>query len=124
MIGSTVFLKRHPELLLRQFENIPFDRIYQVNKSGIGTVTKATNRIVATKGMKQVGKLASCQRGRNITIICAMKVQENFIPLFFLFPRKRMILALMYGVPLRSNRHHFFIWMNRWKIFQAWLQHI
>ena len=77
------FLKRHPELSLHQPEatfllraigfnqvqvgkfydnlkqlktekNIPVDKIYNMNESGISTVTNVTNQIVATKGMKQV----------------------------------------------------------------------
>ena len=56
-----------------------------VDKSAISTVTRATNRIIATKGMKQVGKLTSSERGKIIAIICAINAQENFIPLFSSF---------------------------------------
>ena len=101
-------MKRHPELSLRQPEatfllraigfnqvqvgkfydnlkqlktekNIPVDKIYNVNESGISTVTKVTNQIVATKGMKQVGKLISSEKVKTKTIICAMNAQGKLI---------------------------------------------
>ena len=122
------FLKRHPELSLHQPEatslpqatgfnqvqvgkfynnlkqlktekNIPVARIYNVDESGISTVTKATNQIVASKRMKQVGKLTSSERGKTITIICAMNAQGNFIPPFLFFLCKRLVPALLYGAP-------------------------
>ena len=146
------FLKRHLELSLRQLEviflsratgfnqvqvvkfynnlkqlktekNIPVARIYNVDESGISTVTKATNQIVASKGMKQVGKLTSSERGKIITIICAMNAQENFIPPFFIFPCKRLVPALLYGASHGAKDITSSSGRTDGKIFQAWLQH-
>ena len=106
--GFDCFLKRHPELSLCQpkatflsraigfnqvqvgkfydnlkqlktEKNIPVDRIYNVDESGISTVTKATNQIVATKRMKQVQKLTSSEKVKTKTIICAMNAQGKLI---------------------------------------------
>ena len=128
-------MKRYPELSLRQPEatsllratgfnqvqvgkfynnlkqlktekNIPVARIYNVDESGISTVTKATNQIVASKEMKQVGKLSSSERGKIIAIICAMNTQENFIPPFFIFPHKKLVPALLYGAPNGAKGKH------------------
>ena len=145
-------MKRHPELSLCQLEaislswatgfnqvqvgkfynnlkqlktekNIPVARIYNVDESGISTVTKATNQIVASKGMKQVGKLTSSERGKIITIICAINAQGNFIPPFFIFPCKRLVPALLYGATHGAKGITSSSGWTDGKIFQAWLQH-
>ena len=145
-------MKRHLELSLRQLEatslsqatgfnqvqvgkfynnlkqlkiekNIPVGRIYNVDESRISTVTKATNQIVASKGMKQVGKLTSSERGKTITIVCAINVQENFIPPFFIFPHKRLVSALLYDTPHGAKGITSSSGWTDGKIFQAWLQH-
>ena len=62
----------------------------------MSTVQKPS-RIIASKGMKQVGKITSAERGK--TVICCMNSIGNFIPPLFIFPRKRMTPLLMNDAP-------------------------
>lgn len=111
------FLQRHPELSIRKpeatsinrilgfnkveitcfFENLeqvmtkysfqPAD-IYNVDETGVTTV-QGTEKIIAPKGQKRVGAVTSWERGKNVTVICAMSASGSFIPPLFIFPRQR-----------------------------------
>jgi hypothetical protein len=77
------------------------------------------------KGKKQVGKLTSAERGRNITVIFSMNVTGHFIPPMFIFPRKKMdkngrlrIAAPPDSIGVACDSG----WMNA-KTFRHWPQH-
>ena len=126
-----LFLKRHSELSLRQPEptslaratgfnktqidrfysllkelieqnNIPPEKIFNVDESGMSTVHKPS-KIIAQNCSKQIGKLTSAERGKTVTAICCMNPFGNFIPPFFIFPRKRRIPVLMNDAPLGAK---------------------
>ncbi|KAJ4425707.1 hypothetical protein ANN_27903 [Periplaneta americana] len=59
--------------------------IYNIDETGIGTVQEPGN--MAPKGQKRVGSVTSWERGKNITIICAMNAAGTFVPPMFIFPR-------------------------------------
>ncbi|XP_052752615.1 uncharacterized protein LOC128201064 [Galleria mellonella] len=102
----------------------PASRIYNADETGVSTVHK-NEKVISTKGKKQVGKLTSGERGRNITLMFAMSVCGHFIPPLFIFPRKRMDKngRLMIGAPPDSIAiPHESGWMNG-EIFLMWLQH-
>ena len=46
-------------------------------------------KIVARKGVKQVGAVTSAERGTLITLACAVNALGNSIPPMFIFPRKK-----------------------------------
>jgi len=64
------------------------NEIYNMDETGVTTVHKP-NRIVATKGTKQVGSLTSGERGTLVTVALAVNAVGNSIPPYFVFPRKR-----------------------------------
>lgn len=65
------------------------DRIYNADETGITTV-QDPGKILASKGKKQVGSVTSWERGKLITVMCAISAFGNFIPPMFIYPRKRM----------------------------------
>lgn len=113
----TAFMKRHPQLSIRTaqptslsratsfnatnvklfFDNLQtvLDRdrfeakdIYNVDETGVTTVQKP-NRVVARKGIRQVGALTSAERGTLVTVTVAINAIGNSVPPMFIFPRLR-----------------------------------
>lgn len=58
--------------------------IWNMNESGITTV-HVPNRVIARRGMKQVGKITSTERGKLVTVAVAVSVLGNIIPPFLYF---------------------------------------
>lgn len=145
------FLQRHPELSIRKAEAISINRIlgfnktevmrffnnlerlmmqhhfeptmiYNVDETGITTVQE-TEKVIAPKGQKRVGSVTSWERGKTITVICAMSASGSFIPPLFIFPRKRHSPQLEKDGPhgaVYTCSHNG--WTNE-NIFILWLRH-
>ncbi|KAB0803436.1 hypothetical protein PPYR_00406 [Photinus pyralis] len=120
------FLARHPNISLRQPENVSIARckgfnktnvynffdilenvvdengidgfhIYNVDESGFSTVQKKAPKVLASKGKHQVGFVASGERGINTTLVCCVNATGNYVPPMFIFKRLRMHPALKNG---------------------------
>jgi len=63
------------------------------------TNVQRPQRIVATKGVRQVSKMASGERGKTVTVVFAMNAMGVFTPTVLIFLRKRMVDALMAKAP-------------------------
>ena len=61
---------------------------WNVDETGVSTVQKP-NKVVALKGVKQVGSITSSERGQMITICSAGNATGNFVPPMLVFPRKK-----------------------------------
>ncbi|KAJ8947237.1 hypothetical protein NQ318_012003 [Aromia moschata] len=82
--------------------NFPPENMYNMDESGLSTVQKKSQKIYASKGRKQVGAVSSAERGKHVTIVCAMNAIGTFVPPAFIFPRERMKDELMNDAPVGS----------------------
>ncbi|KAJ4440687.1 hypothetical protein ANN_08835, partial [Periplaneta americana] len=72
--------------------------IFNVDETGIQT-THQPPKILAQKGKKQVGAIASAERGTNVTAVVGMSASGQFVPPMLVFPRVRMSPELSDGAP-------------------------
>ena len=78
--------------------NIAPDKIFNMDETGISTVQKSS-KIIAQKGVKQVGKISGAERGKTVTAVCCINSIGCYVPPIFIFPRKRLTPALMNDAP-------------------------
>ncbi|XP_072401579.1 uncharacterized protein [Diabrotica undecimpunctata] len=71
------------EDILKKYNISPKD-IYNVDETGITTVPNKASKIVAQRGKKQVGALASSERGTLVTAETCMSAAGNYMPTMFL----------------------------------------
>ncbi|XP_030767528.1 uncharacterized protein LOC115891238 [Sitophilus oryzae] len=64
------------------------DRMYNVNETGCSTTPKEVSKRLAPKGIKQFGSICSWERGKNITVMCAVNATGSFVPPLFIFPKE------------------------------------
>ena len=63
------------------------DRIFNLAETGVTTVQKVP-KVVATKGLKQVGQITSRERGELVTVCVIVSESGQTLPPAFVFPRK------------------------------------
>ena len=81
-----------------QTEEYSATRIWNCDETGFTTVSKP-GKVICKTGTRQVRKVSSGERGKNITALCSMSAAGAFIPPLFVFPHKRMVNVLMNGAP-------------------------
>jgi len=96
--------------------------IWNVDETGITNVHKPC-KILASKGVRQVSKITSGEKGATVTVTCAMSAAGQFIPPMVIWPRKRMVDALMKGTPPGSVGTVSDSGWTDCSIFVKWLQH-
>lgn len=107
--------------MMEQYKFVP-KNIYNCDETGISTV-QTPGKILATKGQKRVGSITSWERGKNITLMCAMSVAGGFIPPMFIFPRKRLTPLLEKDGPTGAlYKCSDSGWINE-NVFLDWLSH-
>ena len=102
-------------------DNTP-SRIWNMDETG-GTNVHKPEKVIGSKGVRQVGKVTSGERGQTVTLICAMNaVGTNLSPLM-IFPRKRMLPGLINGAPPQAVGY---VSPSGWTdhdLFLKWLEH-
>jgi len=78
-------------------------RIYNCDETGMKRVQQQHSKVLAKTGKQQVRSLTSCERGRNVTVICTVNGCGHFVPPCFIFPRKRENPILMDHTPSCSK---------------------
>ncbi|GBP81121.1 hypothetical protein EVAR_88218_1 [Eumeta japonica] len=69
--------------------NIDASSLYNMDETGISTTTNKPPKVLSAKGKKQVGIIASAERGQLTTVIGCCKAAGSFLPPFLIFARKR-----------------------------------
>ena len=95
---------------------------WNVDETGITTV-QDPGLILAERGQKRVGSITSWERGKNITVVCAMSSGGLYAPPMFIFPRARMSPLLeKNGPPGSVYSCSKTGWINE-ELFVVWLKH-
>lgn len=95
--------------------------IYNVDETGLVTVQKP-KKVIASKGVRQVGRMTSAERGTLVTACCAVNAIGNALPPFFVFPRVNFYEYMLTGGPVGSvgvanvsgwmTADNFLVWMK------------
>ncbi|KAH1002154.1 hypothetical protein HUJ04_008269 [Dendroctonus ponderosae] len=96
------FLTRHPRILLRISENVSMAYAQAFNKTNITSYLSALGAAM-WMSRKQVSALSTAERGKHLTVVCAISVIGNFFPPVFRFSKKRFKNELMDNAPLASK---------------------
>ncbi|CAH1960860.1 unnamed protein product [Acanthoscelides obtectus] len=62
---------------------LPPERIYNSDESGVSTVPTKLPKILTPTGQRRVAKIVSAERGRNTTVVCAMNAVGSYVPPYF-----------------------------------------
>ncbi|XP_049771713.1 uncharacterized protein LOC126148402 [Schistocerca cancellata] len=89
------------------------DQIYNVNETGIMTVPNKPSKVLALRGQKQVDVFSSADRGILVTTETCINAAGNFMPVMFVFPRKRENSLLMDDAPGSFAVYHESGWINK-----------
>jgi len=86
--------------LTKVYETYQFgpSRIWNVDETGLTTVHQP-GKIIAGKGVKQVGKMTSAERGELVTVCSAISASGNHIPPFMILPRVNWQDRMLDGAP-------------------------
>lgn len=147
-----LFLKRNPQIKLRQPEGTSLNRIsafneeevarfysnletvmkkfefeaariFNMDETGITTVPKKSPKVYGEKGAKRIGSAISAERGRTVTAVFCMSASGTYIPPMLIYPRVRMTPLLQKnGPPGSVYRCSKNGWTNE-VLFVAWLKH-
>nr|XP_047124426.1 MFS-type transporter clz9-like [Hydra vulgaris] len=66
------------------------------------TTVQQPKKVIAKKGLKQVGAITSAERGTLVTLACTINAIGNSIPPFFIFPRKNFKDRFLISAPTGS----------------------
>nr|CAH7744864.1 unnamed protein product [Callosobruchus chinensis] len=146
------FLRRNPEIKLRQpegtsinriasfnsestkkfFANLkvlmdryhfPPQKIFNMDETGVTVVQKKYPKVYGPKGAKKVGAVISVERGRTITGVFVVSAAGNYCPPMLIYPRKRMSPALQRNGSIGAL---YACSKNGWinsELFVEWLKH-
>lgn len=116
---DTFFEKLRTTIQKNQFTP---EKIWNVDETGVTTVHKPS-KIIGQKGVKQVSKVTSGERGQLVTVCSGVNACGNHIPPFLIFPRINWQDRMVLGAPPGSaGACHPSGWMTK-ENFLKYLEH-
>ena len=98
-------------------------RIFNCDEKGVSNVPNAPPKIFGRTGKKQVGSMASAERGTNVTVLLCGNTVGEWVPPLFIFPRKKDNPDYLRGAPVGStSANQPSGWMTN-ESFMAWMKH-
>jgi hypothetical protein len=113
------------EILKHTVDNNKIDatKIFNVDETGVQTVQSKCQKVVAEKGKRSVGSIASGERGVNTTVVCCSSAAGMYIPPMIIFKRMRMSNELKVGAPPGSVVDVSETGYINSELFVKWLHH-
>ncbi|ESN95622.1 hypothetical protein HELRODRAFT_86484 [Helobdella robusta] len=122
------FMRRHPELSLREpestsmaraqgfnkervksffellakiydEENLSPDRLFNMDENTLSTVQDGQSKIISAKGKKRIGAMTSNEREESVTSVVCVSASGQYIPPMLIYKRKRMKVEMTNGAP-------------------------
>ena len=104
---STSFNKHNVENFFKNVEavyqrhNYNANQIWNCDETSVTTV-HVPPKVIAEKGVKQVGQITSAERGVLVTMLCFISAAGNTLPPVFVFPRKNFRDYMLNNAPSDS----------------------
>ncbi|XP_031639947.1 uncharacterized protein LOC116351929, partial [Contarinia nasturtii] len=77
--------------------------IWNMDETGFSTVPTKIGKIVGRKGAKNVGVMASAERGTLVSMVACVSASGTYCPPFWIFPRKNMRSIFLERAPEGSE---------------------
>ena len=95
-------------------------KVWKMGESRITSVHQP-GKVVASKGVRQLAKMTSGDRGTTMTVICGGSAAGAYLSPFMIFPRKRMVDQLC--APPQSVGHASASGWTDAGLFLKWMEH-
>ena len=94
--------------------------IFNVDETGVTTLPEG-GKVIASMGKKVIGRIASAEKGRTVTVVATVGADGRSLPPMMIFPRKRMNDRLLAGcIPGTAG----FVSSNGWMDYTAFSSYL
>lgn len=108
--------------ILYEKHNFNPSQVYNVDETALTTV-QGSNKIIATKGQKQVGQVTSAERGTLVTMVGAINALGNSVPPMLIFPRKNFKHHMTNNAPPGTKGVASQTGWITSELFKDWMEH-